>query len=61
MLEKRVKSRFSHRQVFVPPPETFVDYCETLVRALTLAPSELPDDPARLAAWNQAVQVHART
>ena len=60
MLEKRVKSRFSHRQVFVPPPETFADYCETLVRALTLAPSELPDDPARLAAWNQAVQVHAR-
>ena len=54
MLEKRVKSRFSHRQVFVPPPETYADYTQALVGALTL-----DGKASKTVAWNAAVQVRA--
>ena len=58
MLEKRVKSRFSHRQVYVPPAETYADFCQPLLNALTVSDSEQPSAPMR-AAWNAAVVVRS--
>lgn len=39
-LEKRVKSRFSHRYVFLPRPRTFADFSEICMAALTPDGSE---------------------
>ncbi|PGH17838.1 hypothetical protein AJ80_04661 [Polytolypa hystricis UAMH7299] len=43
-LEKRVKSRFSHRYVFLPRPKSFVDFSEICMAALDIEESELAED-----------------
>ncbi|RHZ46183.1 origin recognition complex subunit 4 [Aspergillus thermomutatus] len=42
MLEKRVKSRFSHRYVYVPLPRSFETFSEICFAALNLEDSEKP-------------------
>ncbi|KAI8070482.1 origin recognition complex subunit 4 C-terminus-domain-containing protein [Gongronella butleri] len=44
LLEKRVKSRFSHRQFYLYPPATFGDFCTIAKDTLTL-PDDLCDIP----------------
>ena len=43
MLEKRVKSRFSHRYVFVPLPRSFETFSEICFAGLDLEDDEVPD------------------
>ncbi|CAO3629054.1 unnamed protein product [Cunninghamella blakesleeana] len=43
LLEKRVKSRFSHRQIFLFPPATFGDFTEMARDALTI-PEDLTEE-----------------
>lgn len=55
LLEKRVRSRFSHRQIYLFPPATFGDFVEIARESLTV-PLSVADqefvDP-----FNQAVVV----
>lgn len=44
MLEKRVKSRFSHRHYYTYPPGTYHDYAEICQNALLLSSSDLESD-----------------
>ncbi|KAK5847940.1 hypothetical protein PBY51_017029 [Eleginops maclovinus] len=44
LLEKRVKSRFSHRQIHVLSNPTFRQYLERVQTQLSLQPGDLPDD-----------------
>ncbi|KAG0206144.1 origin recognition complex subunit 4 [Mortierella sp. GBA30] len=41
LLEKRVKSRFSHRHYYTFPPNTYHDYVEICQNALLLSPTDL--------------------
>ncbi|KAF8938520.1 origin recognition complex subunit 4 C-terminus-domain-containing protein [Dissophora ornata] len=41
LLEKRVKSRFSHRHYYTFPPSTYHDYVEICQNALLLSPADL--------------------
>lgn len=41
MLEKRVKSRFSHRHYYTFPPSSYHDYVEILQNALLLSPADV--------------------
>lgn len=43
-LEKRVKSRFSHRYVFLPRPRTFADFSNICMASLEVSSTELSDD-----------------
>lgn len=43
-LEKRVKSRFSHRYVFLPLPKTFEAFSEICLSGLSVADEELEDE-----------------
>lgn len=43
-LEKRVKSRFSHRYVFLPLPKTFETFSEICFAGLSVADEELEDE-----------------
>ncbi|KAJ5087620.1 hypothetical protein N7456_011236 [Penicillium angulare] len=66
MLEKRVKSRFSHRYVYVPLPRTYESFSEICLASLNLdgkesvqlANSVKPEDRAILgtASWNTLIQ-----
>ncbi|KAF9437902.1 origin recognition complex subunit 4 [Entomortierella beljakovae] len=44
LLEKRVKSRFSHRQYYTFPPSSFHDYLEICEGALLISPADLELD-----------------
>lgn len=55
LLEKRVKSRFSHRQIFLFPPATFGDFVEMARDALTV-PNDIADE-SFITKFNQAVEV----
>ncbi|XP_042202117.1 origin recognition complex subunit 4-like [Callorhinchus milii] len=54
LLEKRVKSRFSHRQIHVFPCPKFDDYVAAFCQTLTL-PQAFPD-VAFAKSWNDSVQ-----
>ncbi|KAG0246589.1 origin recognition complex subunit 4 [Mortierella sp. GBA43] len=41
LLEKRVKSRFSHRHYYTFPPDNYHDYAEILQNALLLSPTDI--------------------
>lgn len=56
LLEKRVKSRFSHRQIFLFPPATFGDFVEMARDALTL-PDDITEE-AYITKFNQTVKVN---
>ncbi|OJD12152.1 hypothetical protein ACJ73_09402 [Blastomyces percursus] len=66
-LEKRVKSRFSHRYVFLPRPRTFSEFSEICRAGIALREEELPmvglDDLKNsggkllLDGWNEYIQV----
>ncbi|XP_078721711.1 origin recognition complex subunit 4 isoform X2 [Lampetra fluviatilis] len=55
LLEKRVKSRFSHRQIHVFPCPEFDDYVAAFCQTLTL-PQAFPD-VAFAKSWNDSVQM----
>jgi origin recognition complex subunit 4 len=55
-LEKRVKSRFSHRILFFSPPATVQDYVAIAQNALTVTAEDGLTD-AQVAAFNDALQV----
>ena len=55
LLEKRVKSRFSHRRIHVFNTLNFPEYKEAFQRMLTL-PSDLKD-PKFVKRWNKDVEV----
>uniref|UniRef100_UPI00358F4179 origin recognition complex subunit 4 isoform X3 n=1 Tax=Myxine glutinosa TaxID=7769 RepID=UPI00358F4179 len=54
LLEKRVKSRFSHRQIILFPNTKFAHFLECTSRCLTL-PDTFPD-PIFACGWNKNVQ-----
>ncbi|KAL2872342.1 origin recognition complex subunit 4 [Aspergillus lucknowensis] len=66
MLEKRVKSRFSHRSVYVPLPRTFEVFSDACLAGLDLEDGETPgslegSDPdelstAKSAVWKTALE-----
>ncbi|KAL4871799.1 hypothetical protein BDV12DRAFT_183384 [Aspergillus spectabilis] len=45
MLEKRVKSRFSHRSVYVPLPRTFEVFSDACLAGLSLEDGEIAEPP----------------
>lgn len=51
MLEKRVKSRFSHRSVYVPLPRSFETFSEACLAGL-----DLPDELAKSNSWRIALE-----
>lgn len=55
LLEKRVKSRFSHRQLNLLPKLTFEDCVDVFVSTLSL-PAEF-GDRKYVKEWNKRVQV----
>lgn len=66
-LEKRVKSRFSHRWLHIPPVRTLAEMTAIVESALTIEPSS--DDPSAMEgqegphtddilAWNTYIKVH---
>lgn len=55
LLEKRVKSRFSHRQIHIFPCPEFDDYVAAFCQTLTL-PQAFPD-VAFAKSWNDSVQM----
>ena len=55
LLEKRVKSRFSHRQIHLLSSPTFPQYLERVRTRLSL-PSDFPDRTFAQA-WNGSVEV----
>ncbi|CAO3646903.1 unnamed protein product [Cunninghamella echinulata] len=54
LLEKRVKSRFSHRQIFLFPPATFGDFVE-MARDALIVPNDIADETF-VTEFNQAVE-----
>ncbi|TKA81812.1 hypothetical protein B0A49_00576 [Cryomyces minteri] len=58
-MEKRVKSRFSHRYVHVPSPKSFATFQEICKAALLVQPKELSAEAAAwssaLTTWNSAI------
>ncbi|KAG5457630.1 MAG: origin recognition complex subunit 4 C-terminus-domain-containing protein, partial [Olpidium bornovanus] len=54
LLEKRVKSRFSHRQIRLSPPASFEDYKTVAVNAMTLRPQN-EDDVEYFTEFNKRV------
>ena len=57
LLEKRVKSRFSHRQLHIYPDYQFEEYV-SLFRTLLQVPSHVCSDYKR---WNKHIQVSIHT
>ena len=62
MLEKRVKSRFSHRHVFVPLPRSFETFSEICFAGLDLEDDEVPEVKSEdwlvlLKSWKTYLQV----
>ncbi|KAJ3009775.1 origin recognition complex subunit 4 [Thoreauomyces humboldtii] len=55
LLEKRVKSRFSHRQVCVYPPDSVADFTAIIREALVLGSGDGVLDPAYIRAFNSRV------
>ncbi|EFR00022.1 origin recognition complex subunit 4 [Nannizzia gypsea CBS 118893] len=62
-LEKRVKSRFSHRHVFLPRPRSFVEFVDICMASLKVeveegldSPLEGEKGPILLDGWNSYVQ-----
>ncbi|DAA74933.1 TPA_exp: putative Origin recognition complex subunit Orc4 [Trichophyton benhamiae CBS 112371] len=62
-LEKRVKSRFSHRRVFLPRPRSFVEFVDICMASLKIEGDEVdscPLDgekgPILLKGWNNYIQ-----
>ncbi|KAJ9071948.1 origin recognition complex subunit 4 [Entomophthora muscae] len=55
LLEKRVKSRFSHRQIYVTPPKNIHDYAAALSQALHIYEEEGAVSPVCLK-FNRAVE-----
>lgn len=60
LLEKRVKSRFSHRSIFLPFPRTYTHFTDIVSAALHIDPSELathdhPPPPKTLESYNAAI------
>uniref|UniRef100_A0A8C1KL81 Origin recognition complex subunit 4 n=1 Tax=Cyprinus carpio TaxID=7962 RepID=A0A8C1KL81_CYPCA len=58
LLEKRVKSRFSHRQIHLFSSLSFAQYVDA-VRAQLSLPPDFPD-PKFSDAWNHSVTVHTQ-
>uniref|UniRef100_A0A8C1Z182 Origin recognition complex subunit 4 n=1 Tax=Cyprinus carpio TaxID=7962 RepID=A0A8C1Z182_CYPCA len=58
LLEKRVKSRFSHRQIHLFSSLSFAQYVDA-VRAQLSLPPDFPD-PKFSDEWNQSVTVHTQ-
>lgn len=60
-LEKRVKSRFSHRHVYLPLPRSLTMYWEVCREGLTLEPGEAANNSAGLESflsfWNTTIDV----
>ncbi|KAH8656194.1 origin recognition complex subunit 4 C-terminus-domain-containing protein [Tricladium varicosporioides] len=58
-LEKRVKSRFSHRHVYLPLPRSLTMYWEVCREGLTIEPGESNNNPAGLenflSFWNTTI------
>nr|KMM69226.1 LOW QUALITY PROTEIN: origin recognition complex subunit 4 [Coccidioides posadasii RMSCC 3488] len=46
-IEKRVKSRFSHRYAFLPRPQTFAEFSDICMAALTIHPDEIQESYAQ--------------
>ena len=59
LLEKRVKSRFSHRQILLFPHTEFDDYVRLASSLLTL-PDDFKDDQYRQQ-WQENIEVHRHT
>lgn len=59
LLEKRVKSRFSHRQIHLLSSPTFPQYLERVRTQLSL-PEDFPDDKFAQD-WNAGVKVRRET
>jgi origin recognition complex subunit 4 len=55
LLEKRVRSRFSHRQIYLFPPATFGDFVDIARESLTVPPGVA--DQEFVDPFNQAVVV----
>jgi hypothetical protein len=45
MLEKRVKSRFSHLQIYFPPPANFEDFFDSFESLLIIEKDDVPRLP----------------
>jgi hypothetical protein len=56
LLEKRVKSRFSHRQTYFFPPSEFEEFKSIAKEALRL-PEKMDFDPEYLREFNLAIEV----
>ncbi|KAF9187219.1 origin recognition complex subunit 4 [Haplosporangium sp. Z 767] len=63
LLEKRVKSRFSHRHYYTYPPRNFYDYVEICQNALLLSPKDLDiyedDDTYMDIVWSSDLKAKA--
>ncbi|KAL5336216.1 origin recognition complex subunit 4 C-terminus-domain-containing protein [Aspergillus crustosus] len=55
MLEKRVKSRFSHRSVYVPLPRTFEVFSDACLAGLNMEDSEVVEPPEGFSADEQSI------
>lgn len=60
LLEKRVKSRFSHRQIYLYSPSSFGDFSQATKNVLTLPETDTTADPEHIKYmqdFNNAVNV----
>ena len=57
LLEKRVKSRFSHRQIWFYPPETLDEYRRIIQNALSLEDGFQGVTEEKRIQFNQSIQV----
>lgn len=66
MLEKRVKSRFSHRHVFLPPPRSYAAYWQICKQGLTVDEEDMEEVGIDVSVeghdqfhenWNQMIKV----
>ncbi|KAI9008129.1 origin recognition complex subunit 4 [Gaertneriomyces semiglobifer] len=60
LLEKRVKSRFSHRHVYFHPPQTIGQFEQVLQATLCLSPEDPVKEPYYVTEFNKAVQAVLR-
>jgi hypothetical protein len=60
-LEKRVKSRFSHRYVFLPRPRSFADFSDICMAALTADETELSDSFMKSPGTTSRADLHLLT
>ncbi|KND01136.1 uncharacterized protein SPPG_04227 [Spizellomyces punctatus DAOM BR117] len=56
LLEKRVKSRFSHRHIFFYPPDALTDFTAIVQTALSIAPDDGVGNKEFVALFNRRVQ-----